>query len=371
MRLRKGLIHQNSDVPRSRPLRGLSALVLAVGMLLAAGADSPDGRARSVPLPRLVGQSIMTGFPGREPPPDLLARIKRGEIGGVILFGENIGSPAALRALVSKLQAVAKAGGNPPLLVAVDQEGGLVRRLPAGPPDESAAAMGRRDPARVRREGIRTGQYLSALGIGVDLAPVADVPDSSQSFLGSRAFGSSVSRVAPRVASFAAGLQQAHVAATLKHFPGLGTARANTDLARVVIRSGRAELERRLRPFRQGIKAGARLVMVSNAVYPALDASARPALFSRAIVTSLLRKRLGFDGVVITDAMEAPAPAAFAGAPAAALAAGVDVLLYTSESAGRQGFDQLLAAARAKPGIRADLQAAYARIGALKDWSGG
>jgi beta-N-acetylhexosaminidase len=142
-------------------------------------------------------------------------------------------------------------------------------------------------------------------------------------------------------------------------------------LARVVIRTKRAELERRLLPFRRGILAGARLVMVSNASYPALDASGRPALFSHAIVTDLLRKRLGFTGVVITDGMEAPTPAAFPGAPAAAIEAGVDVLLYTSEAGSRRGFEQLLAAARAKRALRSDLQAAYARIAALRRRLGG
>ena len=308
-------------------------------------------------------------FAGAMPSADLLERVRGGEVGGVILFGENIRSPAAVATLVRKLQQVASAGGNPPLLVAVDQEGGQVRRLPDGPPSASAARLGQTlDAAGVAAEGRRTGAYLHRLGLSVDLAPVADVADARTSFLGSRVFGNDPDLVARLAPAFAGGLQRAHVAATAKHFPGLGTAPANTDVARVVVRTRRGELQRRLRPFRAAVASGVKLVMVSNASYPALDATGAPALFSRPIVGNLLRGRLGFGGVVITDALGAPAPRATAHAPARALAAGVDVLLYTSEAESRAGFADLLASARSSAAVRSHLAAADARIAALKAW---
>jgi len=313
----------------------------------------------------------MTGFGGTTPSADLLGRIRRGELGGVILFGENIRSDAAAGELVRRLQREAAAAGNPPLLVAVDQEGGPVRRLRDGPPVASAAELGRTsNPAGVELQGRRTGAYLRRLGLTVDLAPVADVADERTSFLGSRVFGSDPRRVAALAAAFADGLQRSRVAATAKHFPGLGTAPANTDVARVVIRTPRAELERRLRPFREAVARGVRLVMVSNAAYPTIDRTGAPALFSKPIVAGLLRGRLGFGGVVITDALGAPAPKATRHAPARALAAGVDVLLYTGEAESRAGFADLLASARASASVRAELGTAGARIAALKTWLG-
>jgi beta-N-acetylhexosaminidase len=274
-----------------------------------------------------------------------------------------------VRALVTRLQQAAKAGGNPPLLTATDQEGGGVRRFHSGPPFESAAAMGRTDNApRVRAIGRATADFLRPLGVDIDLAPVLDVPNSPSNFLGSRAFSSAASTVARVGPAFAAGLQQGHVAATAKHFPGLGTAPANTDLARVVIRTSRSELLARLAPYRPAIRDGVRLVMVSNASYPALDRSGVPAVLSPAIVRGLLRGGLGFRGVVITDAIEAPGPARYPDAAVRALKAGVDVLLFTDEGSSAAGFRQLVQAARRGTLGRTALIETNARIAALKTW---
>jgi beta-N-acetylhexosaminidase len=208
-------------------------------------------------LARLAGQSIVSGMEGTHPDRGLLGRIRRGEVGGIILFGGNITSPRALPALIRTLQNAADEGGNPPLLIAVDQEGGPVRRLPDGPPAHAAATMGARDgPAAVRTIGQSTARNLRAHGVDVDLAPVADVPDSASSFLRSRPFGRHPALVASLATAFAQGLQSGRVAATVKHFPGLGTARANTDLRRVVVQSSRGELDRRLEPFRRAISSG-------------------------------------------------------------------------------------------------------------------
>jgi beta-N-acetylhexosaminidase len=341
----------------SRCSRALALAAIAALFVSAAG-------ARPSTTAQLVGQTIMTGFSGTRPSTELLGRIRRGEVGGVILFGANIASDAAARSLVSRLQAAAAAGGNPPLLVAVDQEGGPVRRLPDGPPADAPAQM--RTAAEAGAQGAAAGSFLKRLGIDVDLAPVVDTPPPEGNFLGTRAFGSNPKANAARGAAFIRGLQRHGVAATAKHFPGLGTAGANTDVAHVSIKTPKAALDARLAPFAAAVRAGVDLVMVSNAGYRAYDASGRPAVLSRPIVTGLLRDRLGFDGVVISDAMEAPGPQGYSTPDAKALAAGVDVVLYTSEAGGRAAYGELLAAARSGELPLATLRAANARIAALK-----
>jgi beta-N-acetylhexosaminidase len=311
----------------------------------------------------------MTGFSGSHPDARLLARIRAGAVGGVILFGWNVGKDGQAAArLVAELQRAAAAGGNPPLLVAVDQEGGAVRRLPEGPPALSAAAVGRtRSPETARAEGEATGSYLRRLGINVDLAPVVDTPTSSANFLGDRAFSDDPSLNATLGSAFVAGLQRRGVAGTAKHFPGLGAAPANTDTAVVEITAPRPTLDRGLAPFAAAVGRGVKLVMVSNAAYRAYD-GATPALFSSTIIGSLLRRQLGFDGVVITDAMEAPAPAGRRAAPVSAAKAGADVLLYLIESDSDAAFRQLLTAARRGQLTRRELDESEGRISALKRW---
>ena len=347
-------------------LGGVVCLSATVVVSVVADSGSPSAH---VSLDRLVGQTVMSAMSGTTPSAPLLARIRHGEVGGIILFGGNIVTKPQVRAVVARLQRAAKAGGNPPLLIATDQEGGDVRRFHSGPPFDSAAAMGRTDTAaRVRAIGRATADFLRPLGVDVDLAPVLDVPNSPSNFLGSRAFSSSTSVVERLGPAFVAGLQQGRVAATAKHFPGLGTAPVNTDLARVVIRTPRSALLARLAPYGPAIRDGVRLVMVSNASYPVLDPSGLPAVLSQAIVGGLLRRQLGFHGVVITDAIEAPVPARYTDAPVRALKAGIDVLLFTDEGSSAAGFRQLVQAARRGTLSRAALTEANARIVALKTW---
>src|SRR5262249_4876755 len=153
------------------------------------------------------------------------------------------------------------------------------------------------------------------------------------------AFGSEPGRVAALVSAFVQGVQSTGVAATAKHFPGLGTAVVNTDEKAVTIRASRAELLRRLEPFRVAIARGVDVVMISNATYEALDQSGLPAVLSRRIVDGLLRGTLGFRGVAITDTLAAPGPAAYRDAPVRTIEAGGDILLFTGTEAGAaQGY---------------------------------
>jgi beta-N-acetylhexosaminidase len=344
----------------------VGSLVLAPA-LPGAQAARRDQRAQ-LPLSQLVGQHLMGTFTGTRPSAELLSRIERGRLGAVILRGQNISSASSLRTTIAELQRAAQAGGQPPLLVAIDQEGGSVKRLASAPPYQSAAELGASgDGAQARAAGLATGRSLRSVGVNVDFAPVLDVPASARSFLGSRTFGRDPATVEQAGVAFADGLEAAGIASTAKHFPGLGTAPANTDGSDVTVKTSRAELIRRLAPFRAAIDSGVRLVMVSSARYPVLDSQRLPALLSAAIVDDLLRRQLGFRGVVVTDTMGAPSVVPFPLAPARAIRAGVDLLLYPqSEKASSDAFVVLIRAARSGAVSRAALRTSYDRILRLK-----
>jgi beta-N-acetylhexosaminidase len=333
-----------------RPLR-LSWLPSSLAALALA---APAG---ATPLHRLAGETVMTALAG-PPRASFLAQVRDGDVGGVILVG-RWASREQMAEVTRTLQAAACERGTP-LLFAVDQEGGPMRRLPWAAPAESARALGTRGAARVQSEARAAAAALRRAGIAIDFAPVADTKLSPDNFLGSRTFSTDPALVGRLAAAFVRGLQAGRVAATAKHFPGLGAATQNTDDHAVRVRRVR------LQPFRDAIAAGVWLVMMSNASYPQLDPSGRPAVFSPTIVTKLLRGSLGFDGVVISDALDAPTPNATPHAPARAVGAGVDLLLYTSGSAARRGYESLVADATKSAPLRARLTAAVERIRALK-----
>ena len=326
-------------------------------------ADPPP----AVPLRQLVGERLFVRMNGTSPSRAFRARVRRGEVGGVVLFGPNISTRAQVRRLVARLDAAARAGGMPAPLVAIDQEGGLVKRLQTAPPRRSAPQIGATNSTRVaRREGLATGRSLRALGIDVDYAPVVDVPASSSSFIAPRAFGRDPRRVARMGGAFADGLQRGGVAGTLKHFPGLGSAPANTDFASAIVSAPRSRLRRELIPYRA---TGARLVMLATAVYPAYDRGV-PAAFSRRVVTGLLREDLDYKGVVVTDDLETPAVRAYtspAEGAVRAIEAGADMALVVgSEAGGATAFEHMLAAAKSDRLTRERLEASHARVESLR-----
>jgi beta-N-acetylhexosaminidase len=311
-----------------------------------------------------AGQAIVAPL-WSQPTPAFLSRVRAGQVGGVILLGNGWTSAAATADAVRRVQAAACVHGTG-VLVGVDQEGGTVHRLRWAPPSLAAAQMTTSGLARSQATGA--ARAIAAAGVRVDFAPVADVATSAASFEGTRSFGRDPVSVAPLVGAFVHGLQAAGIAATLKHFPGLGSATASTDDRAVTVARGKAFLTARLTPFRAGIAAGARLVMVASASYPALDPTSAPALFSHPIVSDLLRGTLGFGGVVVTDALDTPALRDQPDVPGRAVAAGVDLLLYSHEAPAEAGYVQLLRDAKASAEIRADLAASAARVAALKAW---
>ena len=355
--------------PNTAPSTRLGVVVvLVLGLWSSIGAAVPAALAPPT-VRELVGQRFVIAMNGTSPSPALLGRVRRGEIGGVILFGSNIENRAQLRRLTAALQEAARDAGRPPLMIATDQEGGRVRRLPWAGPVPSTTALGRLSPRAIRGQALATGKALRLSGVNVDLGPVADVP-AAGSFMAleERTFSADTATVAGATVAFAKGLAGAHVAAAVKHFPGIGRAMRNTDLTAVGIGATRAELSGTdLVPFRAAIDAGAPIVMISNATYPALDS--KPAPWSPKI-QSLLRGELGFQGITISDALDGAAATRgrqLGSVATLAAQAGVDLLLLTgSEGSSAAAFERV--ATRAERGgiSPAALRASYGRIVALK-----
>ena len=349
------------------PLRFAAAMLAVVGLLSIAPVSAPASAAPS--LQHLIGQKLVVSMEGHTPSASLLDRARRGRIGGVLIHGWNFSSATQLRSIANELQQAAAQGGQPPLLIAVDQEGGQVKTVSWIPPTLSPPQMGSSDTART--QGRKTGGALVGLGVNTDFAPVADVPASTSSFMfqQGRTWSFSSRETARLANAFALGLGDRGALATMKHFPGLGFATKNTDDFVVHIDATKSELAPGLRPYRHAVANGVPLVMLSNAVYRAYDRS-HAAGWSRPIGTTLLRGELGFHGVTITDSLDGAANTR--GTPTNALAlkaakAGTDMLLLTgSEGSSRSVFRTLLDAAKAGK-IRHDrLTASYDRILALK-----
>ncbi|MGV1047313.1 MAG: glycoside hydrolase family 3 N-terminal domain-containing protein [Solirubrobacterales bacterium] len=361
---------------RRRRRIALVALIGVAAGAFALGAALGDGRApritvaSTLSLRQLAGERLVTGLAGSEVPPRLRAAIHEGAIAGVVLFSENLPSRAAGRRLIAGLQAIPRPPAlRDPLLVMVDQEGGLVKRVD-GPPDASARRMGEKGAAFSREQGRLTARNLRALGVNVDLAPVLDVARPGGTIAATeRGFGTTAKRVAATAVPFAEGLQGGGVAATGKHFPGLGAAAENTDDAVQRITLSKARLRAvDEAPYRAFAAAGGDLVMLSTAIYPAL--SPLPAAFSRPIATGELRSRLGFEGVTISDALETVAVRAFGGpakAGVAAARAGTELLLYphlgAADAAGRALVERLRAGAL----DRDEFEAAAQRVLGLRE----
>ena len=349
-------------------LIGLAAAAFAGGAVLGDSTPPPEpgpGLASTLPAPLLAGERIVTGLGGTAVPAGLERAIAAGRVAGVVLFDDNIPSRAAGRRLIARLQSIRRPPKlRDPLLIMVDQEGGLVKRV-GGAPTTSAAAMGARGAAFSRGQGRRTAANLRRLGISVDLAPVLDVARPGGTIAETeRGFGSSAQRVTASAVPFAQGLRAGGVAATAKHFPGLGAAAENTDFA--VQRIGLSKRELRAvdeAPYRAFVDAGGDLVMLSTAIYPALAPD--PAAFARPIATGELRGRLGFEGVSITDALDTVAVRAYGGPARAGIAAaraGTDLLLFTALAPAERARRALLAKLRAGALNRDEFEAAAQRV---------
>ncbi len=329
----------------------------------AQGADACVAAALStLNLPGQVGQLLMVGTPIANPG-GLADTVRRYRLGGVFLAGRTTQPAATLRQGIRTLQDAAAAAGGIRLQIAVDQEGGQVQTLQGNdfPPIPSALAQGRWDTATLRSHTADWAGRLAAAGITFDLAPVADtVPaDGARSNppIGAfdRQYGSTPEAVAEDIGTVVTAAQGAGVLTTLKHFPGLGRVRANTDTSDKAVDPTAAVDDPFLQPFASGIKAGTGAVMISLAAYPRLDPHA-VAAFSAPIVTGLLRQRLGFTGLVVSD--DLGAAVAVNAVPVGQRAvrfvqAGGDLVLTVRSTDAQVMADALLAAAQGSPAFQA------------------
>jgi beta-N-acetylhexosaminidase len=354
-----------SSVPRHQTtLARADARRLVTTLQAAPAPNRPPSTASTT---KLLGQRIMVGMDGTSAGPSLLQAVRDGRVGSVILFAANIVNRPQLLALTGSLQRAARAGGNPPLLIAVDQEGGLVKRLPGGPPDLSPPQIARTGSVQVAsREGRATGSYLKGLGLNMDLAPVVDVPTFPGAFIWTqgRAFSFNPGFVAKYATAFALGVQSGGAAATAKHFPGVGSAGIDTDNKLDVLRPTGEQLSGALQPYRALIPRGIDAIMLSTAAFPAYDRTATPTALSRPIVQGLLRGKLRFRGVTITDALGTPTGHDETTAGVIAARAGADILLYTDSAPGE--LAALGSALRTGSLSRTEAQSSYDRIVAMK-----
>jgi beta-N-acetylhexosaminidase len=329
-------------------------------------AQSAAGRpALATVLPRLsvqqlAGQRVIYSYPGLTPPASLISLIQHGEAAGVIFFGQNISSETQIAGVIRQLNRANASSLNPvraPLLLMTDQEGGQVRRLP-GRPYLSEKQIGANPLAKAEVLATQAGQGAAAnlhgVGMNVNLAPVLDVYRKAGNF--DDQFGRSYSMNPAVVSDLGSNMIKAQqaggVAATAKHFPGLGAAAAkqNTDTGPVTLNLPLATIRSTDEPpFQAAIKAGVKLIMVSWATYPAIGA--RPAGLSPNVVQGELRNRLKFTGVTITDALEAGALRSYGSTQNRALfaaLAGMDLLLCSAQKVtqGEQASGELAAAYR-------------------------
>jgi beta-N-acetylhexosaminidase len=341
---------------------------------------SPDPGAThgaALTTQQLAGQRVIFSYPGLTPPDSLLQQISAGEAAGVIFFGQNISSESQIASVIAQLnEANASSPVKTPLLLMTDQEGGEVRRLP-GAPAQSEKQIGESgDPAEAAAQaGTGAGQNLAGVGMNVNLAPVLDVYRQAGDFDDQyqRSYSMDPSVVSMCGSGFISAQQATGVAATAKHFPGLGAATAsqNTDEEPVTLDVSLSDLrDVDEYPYPAAISAGVELVMVSWAIYPALDAS-NPAGLSPTVVGQELRTRLGFTGVTITDALEAGAISAYGTAGelgVLAAQAGMDLLLASSTDVS-QGQDVVSGLATALGNgtlSQSDFNAAVNRVSTLR-----
>lgn len=283
----------------------------------------------------------------REVTPELEQALAEYPLGGIILFADNVMKPEQLLALNDSL---AQMPGIP-MFIAVDEEGGLVARLAGNwkfklPKYQSAMAVGSSgDPADALEMGRTIGGYLAEYGFNLDFAPVADVHTNPKNpVIGTRAFSTDPAVAAQMAAAFADGLEENSIIATFKHFPGHGDTAEDSHSGLAVVYKTKEELEScEFLPFREATARD--MVMVAHVALPNVTGDMTPATLSPAIVTGILKDELGFEGLIITDAMEMGAIVETYGsgsAAVAALQAGCHIILIPEDLP--EAFDAVLAA---------------------------
>ncbi|MDO8506794.1 MAG: glycoside hydrolase family 3 N-terminal domain-containing protein [Candidatus Limnocylindria bacterium] len=342
---------------------------------------SPAATARiagilaSLSLEQRVGQTMSVAFHGPRITPAIEAMIRQRAVGGLVLRSENAGDAGAMRALARDLQSIARDAKVPPLLLALDQEGGPIIRLDSGMtvlPGQMALAATPDPVAAVKAAATITASELATIGIRWNLAPDADVNDEPRNpIIGNRSYGSDPSRVAALVTAAVGAYRAQGLLCCVKHFPGHGATTVDSHSGLPEIDSDRKRLDSvELVPFKAAIAAGVPAIMSAHIVVPALDATpSLPVTLSKRVMTDLVRGELGFDGLLVTDDLEMGALASVGEARAGlmALDAGADHLLFRfDESAHLEGHRLIVDAVRSGKTPATRLDAAATRVLAAK-----
>lgn len=283
-----------------------------------------------------IGQRLVIGLPGTEMDRDFVRLIRQYKIGNVILFRRNVKNCAQLKRLCADIQELVQAETGYPAFIGIDQEGGCVTRLSEDAVNVAGqmalAATG--DPENARRAAALTAHELQAVGVNFNFTPSADVNNNPNNpIIGVRSFSDDPQTAARFVAAAVQGYLESGMLPAVKHFPGHGDTAQDTHTSLPLIDKTVDELEQlELIPFRAAFEAGCPAVMTTHIVFPKIEPDGLPSTMSRRIITGLLKERLGFRGLVVSDCMEMDAIKKFFGTPkgvVAALAAGVDLTLVS------------------------------------------
>lgn len=359
-------------------------LSLTLAVFFSAPVLAQNERWTALTLEQRVAQMFVVNLYGSQLTEVGNEFLVRYQPGGVVLLGENIGTPEAITTLINRYQETMVTADGLPLLIAVDQETGPISHLKDGftvfPTPALITATD--DTSYAYRVGEATAEELRAVGINMDLAPVADLETNRNNpIISRRSFGSDPAMVSPMIGAFVEGIQNAGVLATAKHFPGHGETSEDSHTALPVIDLSRERLETiELAPFRAAIQADAAAIMVAHIWYPALEPQTDlPASLSSNIIRNLLRDELGYEGLVMTDALDMDAidtRYSYSDAVVKAIQAGVDLVIAAHISTDSQAAaieaviaavqDGSLSEARINESVERIL-AAKARYGLL-DW---
>ena len=329
----------------------------------------------SVELKQKIGQLFMVGFDALEANDNIKRLIREQRVGGVILFRRNVHTPQQLSALARELQEINAEVSDQPLLIAIDQEGGMVMRIEQGV-TPIPAAMAFQEAGSVEDcEALSfvNGDELRQIGINMNLAPILDVNNNPLNpVIGVRAFGEDAATVSKYGIAAVRGLRRSGVIATAKHFPGHGDTSTDTHHDMASVPHGRERLDAvELAPFRAAIADGVDAIMTAHVMFPAIEPDPTvPATLSKAVLTDLLRTEMGFDGTVISDCLEMAAISQGVGVAKGAvetIKAGADIVLI-SHQLERQlaGIDALAKAVEAGEVSMARIDEAVARVQRLK-----
>lgn len=283
-----------------------------------------------------IGQRMICGFRGQELTEEFKEAVRKYKVGNVILFKHNISDGKQLKALCDEIREFITAETGQPPLIGIDQEGGIVTRLPKDcvntPGAMALAATGKEEV--IEEAAYLTAKELRAFGINMDYAPDADVNSNiNNPIIGCRSFGDNPKEVATRVSASLRGFEKGKVMATAKHFPGHGDTSMDSHVSLPMIDKSYEELkEVELVPFEAMVKEGCPAFMTTHILFPQIEKENIPATMSRTIMTGLLREKMGYKGLITTDCMEMAAIQTYYGTGkgcAAAMAAGVDFVMIS------------------------------------------